>query len=217
MSTHTPFVRAYLRASTSEQDANRARQRLVDFAEANKQRIAAFYVENESGAKLDRPELFRLLNDSQPGDVILAEQIDRLSRLNEDDWQRLRAIIGGKGLHIVALDLPTSYQFLGSSETDDFTRRMQLAMNGMLLDMLAAIARKDYEDRRRRQREGIDKASKLGIYKGRAVDQALHARIKACLDAKMPIRKTATVCGCAKSTVQRVQQSLERGDLAAAG
>lgn len=217
MTPHTPFVRAYLRASTSEQDANRARQRLVEFAEANKQRIAGFYVENESGAKLDRPELFRLLNDSQPGDVILAEQIDRISRLGDDDWQRLRSIITSKGLHIVALDLPTSYQFLAASgETDDFTRRMQLAMNGMLLDMLAAIARKDYEDRRRRQREGIDKASRAGIYKGRAVDQALHARIKACLDVGMPIRKTAAVCDCAKSTVQRVQ-SLERGDLSAAG
>jgi DNA invertase Pin-like site-specific DNA recombinase len=31
--------------------------------------IAAWYRENESGAKLARPELFRLLSDSHPGDV----------------------------------------------------------------------------------------------------------------------------------------------------
>ena len=43
--------------------------------------IVGTYVENESGAKLARPELFRLLADSQPGDVLLVEQVDRLSRL----------------------------------------------------------------------------------------------------------------------------------------
>ena len=33
--------------------------------------IAAAYVENESGATLARPELFRLLKDCRPGDVLL--------------------------------------------------------------------------------------------------------------------------------------------------
>lgn len=40
----------------------------------------------------------------------------------------------------------------------------------MMLDMLAAIARKDYEDRRRRQTQGIDKAKAAGAYKGRPED-----------------------------------------------
>jgi len=55
------FVRAYLRASSSEQDAMRARGALDSFAAERGLRIAARYVENESGAKLHRPELFRLL------------------------------------------------------------------------------------------------------------------------------------------------------------
>jgi DNA invertase Pin-like site-specific DNA recombinase len=48
------FVRAYLRASTNEQDASRARQQLEAFAAEHGLRIAAFYIENESGAKLAR-------------------------------------------------------------------------------------------------------------------------------------------------------------------
>ena len=36
----------------------------------------------------------------------------------------------------------------------------------MLLDMLAAIARKDYDDRRRRQAQGIAKAKAEGRMKG---------------------------------------------------
>jgi hypothetical protein len=41
---------------------------------------------------------------------------------------------------------------------DEFTARMFDAINGMLLDMLAAAARKDYEDRRRRQAQGTARA-----------------------------------------------------------
>src|SRR4051812_49363050 len=84
------FVRAYLRASTDEQDATRAREQLQSFATEHGLRIAAFYVENDSGSKLSRPELFRLLKDAHPGDVLLVEQVDRLSRLTGDDWERLK-------------------------------------------------------------------------------------------------------------------------------
>ena len=76
------FVRAYLRASSNSQDADRARQQLEAFAAERGLRIAAWYIENESGAKLTRPELFRLLSDFCPGDLLLVEQVDRLSRLS---------------------------------------------------------------------------------------------------------------------------------------
>jgi DNA invertase Pin-like site-specific DNA recombinase len=49
--------------------------------------VAAWYVENESGAMLARPELFRLLGDAHPGDILLVEQVDRLSRLTAADWE----------------------------------------------------------------------------------------------------------------------------------
>ena len=102
------FVRAYLRASTDQQDATRARAALDAFANERGLRIAARYVENESGATLQRPELFRLLADSQPGDVLLTEQVDRLARLTAEAWQALRTEIDAKQVRIVALDLPTS-------------------------------------------------------------------------------------------------------------
>ena len=43
----------------------------------------------------------------------------------------------------------------GDCRSDEFTDRMFEAINGMLLDMLAAVARKDYDDRRRRQAQGM--------------------------------------------------------------
>jgi hypothetical protein len=72
--------------------------------------IVGTYVENESGAKLARPELFRLLADSKPGNVLLVEQVDRLSRLTDSDWRKLRAELDAKQVRVVALDLPTSWQ-----------------------------------------------------------------------------------------------------------
>ena len=102
------FIRAYLRASTREQDATRAREELKAFAKERGWTIAETYVENESGATLRRPELLRLLSDCQPGDVLLVEQVDRLSRLSEEDWERLRREIEERHVRLVALDLPTS-------------------------------------------------------------------------------------------------------------
>ena len=107
------YVRAYLRASTDEQDANRARDQVKAFAADRKLEIVAWYVENESGAKLARPELFRLLADAHQGDILLVEQVDRLSRLTAADWERLKAELAARKVRVVALDLPTSWMMAG--------------------------------------------------------------------------------------------------------
>ncbi|MBA4726289.1 MAG: recombinase family protein [Pseudomonas sp.] len=199
------FVRAYLRASTSEQDASRARDTLEQFAANHGQHIACEYLENESGAKADRPELLRLLKDAKKGDVLLVESIDRLSRLPAEDWQKLKTAIDSKGLRIVALDLPTSHQGIADTKGDEFTGRMLAAINSMLVDMMAAIARKDYEQRRERQAQGIAKAKEKGAYKGRPVDADLHKRVRELLAAGLGVRATARHAGCSTTTVLKIR------------
>jgi DNA invertase Pin-like site-specific DNA recombinase len=194
------FVRAYLRASTKDQDASRAREDLFRFAEERGLKIAATYTENESGASLKRPELFRLLADCQPGDVLLVEQVDRLSRLNAEDWEKLKTEIGSRKVKVVALDLPTSWM-MATAGKDDMQSRMLDAINGMMLDMLAAIARKDYEDRRRRQAQGIEKAKANGDYKGRPEDAERNASIVKMLEAKMSWTNIQNATGCSRSTL----------------
>lgn len=196
------YIRAYLRASTDEQDAERARSQLQAWADERGLRIAAWYVEHESGAKLDRPELFRLLRDAHPGDVCLCEQVDRLARLTEQDWRKLRAEIEAKGVRIVALDLPTSWSM--AADTDDFTSRMLGAVNGMLLDMLAAVARKDYEDRRRRQAQGQARAKAEGKYRGRPEDTRRNAGIASMLARGMSWSQIQHATGCSRATVAKI-------------
>lgn len=196
------LARLYLRASTDEQDASRARQSLERFAAEHDLIIAARYVENESGTKLARPELFRLLGDCQPGDILLVEQIDRLSRLAEGDWQRLRAELETRHIRVVSLDLPTSWQLAGSS--DEFTRRMFSAMNAMMMDILAAVARKDYQDRRRRQAEGQARAKAEGRYKGRPENAARNAAIGSMLTKGMSWSAVQAATGCSRATVAKI-------------
>ncbi|TCJ12869.1 resolvase [Parasulfuritortus cantonensis] len=200
------FIRAYLRASTEEQDASRAREALQQFAAERGLSIAAWYVENESGASLQRPELFRLLQDCQDGDVLLVEQVDRLSRLNDADWEILKREIGARGVRVVALDLPTSWQ--GVATTDETTGRILAAVNSMLLDMLAAIARKDYTDRRRRQAEGIKKAKEGGLYRGRREDAERNGAIVEMMRRGMKWSEIQKATGCSRSTLSRLKDRL---------
>lgn len=206
------FIRAYLRASTSEQDANRAKSSLKKFVSGFSKRIASFYIENKSGNSLDRPELIRLLDESESGDVLLVESIDRLTRLSPDDWKTLVASINEKGISVVSLDLPTSHLTFGSFPSDDFMRSILSAINNMLLETLAASAYKEYREHERKQKEGIVKAQQKGLYHGRQPDLEAHDRIASFTEAGFSINKTAEAVGVSRSTVIRVRKKLKNLD-----
>ncbi|CAM7483487.1 MULTISPECIES: recombinase family protein [Enterobacteriaceae] len=198
----TSRVYAYLRASTKEQDATRAKAALAEFAAAHDLGHVTYFTENVSGASLQRPELMRLIDIAAPGDILLVEQVDRLSRLNAEDWETLKAQIDNKGLRVVALDLPTSHVVLAAK--GEFMQSMMKAINGMMLEMLAAIARKDYTDRRRRQAEGISKAKAEGAYKGRPVNNKLHEQIRALHEAGKTKSEIHRLTGAARTTINKV-------------
>lgn len=204
-------IHAYLRASTAEHDASRASEQLHGFVAEQGRALASVTTENASGTTTERPKLLALLDSMSAGDVLLIEQVDRLTRLLPEDWSRLKALIDNKGINIVSCDLPTSYAALTNTNTNDFTKAMLKAVNGMLLDMLAAIARKDYEDRRRRQAQGIAQTSHQ--YNGRPANLVLHKKIIKAINQGHSQRNAAKLCGCSLSTVQRVlKDSKEVGD-----
>ena len=209
------YVRGYLRASTAEQNAQRARSTLEHFAAEHRREVVSWYIENVSGASSQRPELRRLLEDAKQGDVLLIESVDRLSRLGAAEWRHLRGQIEALGLRGGSLDLPTSYAAMATpSQGEDFTARMLDALNTMMLDVLAAVARKDYDDRRTRQRQGIEQAKKEGKYQGKRPNKALHQRIEALLNARDGEGKpftTARICelaGCGETTVKKVKRAM---------
>jgi DNA invertase Pin-like site-specific DNA recombinase len=68
MTTHQIKTHVYLRASTDDQDATRALETINDFVEEHRLTSVEYYVENFSGAKLERPELTRLIAAAKKGD-----------------------------------------------------------------------------------------------------------------------------------------------------
>jgi len=133
---------------------------------------------------------------------LLIEQVDRLSRLTDGDWRKLRAELDAKQIRIVALDLPTSWMLANAG--DDFTTRMFAAVNAMMLDMLAAVSRKDYDDRRRRQAEGIAKGKAAGLYRGRPENVDRNNGIAAMLAGGASWSAIQKATGCSRATIFKV-------------
>ena len=194
-------TRIYLRASTKDQDAERALQILQDLNQNLNLGETIVYVENYSGTKLDRPELNKLLSEANQGDTLLVESIDRLSRLTQQDFQELKRRIQEKGLRLVVADLPTTYQIIQTS--DSITHSILELINNMLIDLLATMARLDNEKRIERIKQGLARSG----YKptGKKANEAKHKRIKELLAVgNMTKEEIAKAVNCGVATVYRV-------------
>jgi DNA invertase Pin-like site-specific DNA recombinase len=198
----------YLRASTKDQDALRAKASLEAFAADKGLTIAGIYSENISGTKLNRPELMRLLEVAEAGEVLLCESVDRLSRLSQADWDTLKATIKTKGLRLVIADLPTSHMLI---EDKGITGQIMEVINNMLLDLMATMARLDQVKRVERIQEGL-KNKKLADpdWKpaGKAKDTAMWNKVIGLM-AKHPdmsADQVAKLADCGVATVYRIKR-----------
>jgi DNA invertase Pin-like site-specific DNA recombinase len=193
-------ARVYLRVSTDAQDLER-QEEIIQTTKASGYYIAGVYREKASGARADRPELLRMIADLQPGEVVIAEKIDRISRLPLAEAERLVASIREKGARLAipgVVDLSDL-----AAGVEGVSRIVLEDVQAMLLRLALQIARDDYEDRRRRQRQGIELAKAKGKYAGRKANQAMYERILA-LRKNHSIARTAELAGCSIGTVKIV-------------
>jgi DNA invertase Pin-like site-specific DNA recombinase len=121
----------------------------------------------------------------------------------------LKAELTARRMRVVALDLPTSWM-MATNSADEFTGRMFEAINGMMLDMLAAVARKDYDDRRRRQAQGQAKAKAEGRYKGRPEDAGRNDWIARMLDAAQSWGSIQRATGCSRATIAKIAKRVKQ-------
>jgi DNA invertase Pin-like site-specific DNA recombinase len=78
------------------------------------------------------------------------------------------------------------------------------AVNATMLDVLAAVARNDYDDRRRRQAQGQAKAKAEGRHRGRNENTARNAGIAAMLEGGASWTKIQAATGCSRATVAKI-------------
>lgn len=189
-------VRIYVRASTKDQDAERALSDLITFS-LDYGNSYVEYIENHSGTKLDRPELNRLLSEAVQGDILLVESVDRLSRLSQDDFSTLKQRIKDKGLRLIVADLPTTH-----SKQDGMTGDIMKVINDMLIDLLATMAKLDNDKRKERIKQGLERSGYKP--KGKKADIEKHVRIKELNDKNLTKEEIAKAVGCGVATVYRV-------------
>lgn len=194
-------ARIYLRVSTDEQSLER--QQLI---EQNTRDagfyIAAVYKEKASGARADRPELLRMIHDLQPGEVVVAERMDRISRLPLAQAQQLIQSIRAKGAKLAVpgvMDLSSL-----TVEVDGVARIVVESVQELLLNLALQMAHDDYVLRRERTQQGIERRKAAQLYKGRAPNLAQHARIVMLREGGLSIAKTAKAVGTSNSQVKKV-------------
>jgi len=196
-------ARAYLRASTKDQDSHRAEELLKLFASGNQLEIIETYYENYSGTKLNRPLLNNLLADSNHGEVLLVESVDRLSRLSYEDFDTLKQRLSDNGLRLVVVDLPTTHMNLSSGITGEIMR----VINNMLIDLMATMARIDQDKRVERIKQGMARAKKSGKrVGGRVINKEYRCKIIDYLGRGMSANEVAKLVGCGVATVYRTKK-----------
>lgn len=195
------IARIYERVSTDEQDLTRQIE-IEHKARLDGYYIAGIYREKASGARADRPELLRMINDLQPGEVVIAEKIDRISRLPLNEAENLVAAIRSKGAKLTIPGLVDLSDL--ATESEGVSKIVLEAVQELLLKLALQMAHDEYETRKSRQRQGIQLAKESGKYVGRKPDTATHERIVALRNSGLTIERTAILAGCSVSQVKRI-------------
>ncbi|MDW3136194.1 recombinase family protein [Vibrio sp. 1288] len=203
-----PMVaRVYLRVSTDAQDLER-QEAITTAAKAAGYYVAGIYREKASGARADRPELLRMIGDLQPGEVVIAEKIDRISRLPLPEAERLVASIQAKGARLAVPGVVDLSDL--AAEAQGVAKIVLEAVQIMLFRLALQMARDDYEDRRERQ--GIELARQAGRYKGRRADPKRRAQVVALRKSGYSINKTAELAGYSAAQVKRIWAEVSQAE-----
>lgn len=203
-------ARIYIRVSTKEQDIRRQEHIQADAVTAGYY-IAGVYREKASGARADRPELLRMINDLQPNETVIAEKIDRISRLPLPEAERLVNSIRDKGAKLSVPGLVDLSDLVADSK--GVARIVIETVQELLLKLALQMARDDYETRRDRQHQGIQLAKAQGKYKGRRANHDVHRQIVALRQSGSTIQQTANITGCSISQVKRIWALFNQGKL----
>lgn len=197
-----PMVaRVYLRVSTDAQDLQR-QEAIAAQAKAAGYYVAGTYREKASGARADRPELLRMVADLQPGEVVIAEKIDRISRLPLPEAEALVASIQAKGARLVVPGVVDLSELAAAAE--GVPRIVLEAVQEMLLKLALQMARDEYETRRERQKQGIQLARQAGKYKGRQPDRRKRAQVVSLRERGESISRVAELTGYSAAQVKRI-------------
>ena len=179
-------VYGYARVSTDGQtlDAQVAQLRAAGAEKVFQEKI--------SGARIDRPQLARLLRALEPGDRVLVTRLDRLARSTRDLLNTLAAIAEQKA----------GFRSLNDAWADTTTPHGRL-----MLTVLGGLAEFERELIRARTGEGRERAKARGVRLGRKPKLTPHQQREALArrNAGEPLTEIGRSYGVHHSTISRLQ------------
>jgi DNA invertase Pin-like site-specific DNA recombinase len=145
-----------------------------------------------SGAKTDRAQLRRLLEELEADDVVMVTRLDRLARSTRDLLNVLATITGKKA----------GFKSLGDAWADTTTSHGRL-----MLTVLGGLAEFERDLIRARTGEGRERAKARGVKMGRRPKLTPHQQAEAIKrrEAGEPIREIARTYNVHNSTISRLQ------------
>lgn len=138
-----------------------------------------------------------MIDDLQDGEVVIAENIDRISRLPLAEAEKLVASIRSMGARLSVPGLVDLSDLV--AESDGVTKIVIESVQELLLKLALQIAREDYEVRKERQRQGIKLAKKQGKYNGCKPNTLAHEQIITLRQSSTSIARTAELTNCSIS------------------
>lgn len=188
----------YMRVSTKldKQVFDRQEEQLKAFG------VEQIYADRISGAKRERPELNKMLEELNEGDTVVIVAIDRLSRSTKDLLDIVETI-KNKG---------ASLKSLNDSWLDTTNGN---PMSEFLLTVMGALAQMEREQITQRIREGVAVAKAKGTRMGRP-KKSRH-KVELALDlyskGEHTVPQIVEITGVSKATLYRKIKALEEGKL----
>jgi DNA invertase Pin-like site-specific DNA recombinase len=179
------MIYGYARVSTDGQSVE-AQVRQLTKAGCKK-----VFREIASGAKTDRAQLRKALDQLESGNLLMVTRLDRLARSTRDLLNTLAAIT----------DKNAGFRSLGDAWADTTT-----AHGRLMLTVLSGLAEFERELIRARTGEGRERAKARGVKMGRKPKLTPHQRKEALRrrDEGEPIREIARTYNVHNSTISRL-------------
>ena len=165
--------------------------------------VDKIYKDVISGAKRERPELDRMLEELEEGDVVYSASIDRLSRSTKDLLD-IVGIIRDKGAYLVSI----KDSWLDTRESNP--------MSEFLLTVMGAMGQLERDMITARIQEGVKAAQARGVKFGRprGWSKEVQKAVKMYLKGGKSMREVEKITGVSRSTISKALRVMrERGEI----
>lgn len=202
-------VRIYIKAAKNQEDIAQ-QEGLVMMVNAQGYAVSDIYLEQvKDGA--NRPALAKLLRELEPGEIVVFENLEHISRL---PMEKLEALLDGVRSKKASIAIPGLIDLEPDScDQAEIKGLVFRTRQELLQDVILYIARKEYGERRRRQMEGIERAKSKGNYKGKQANLEKHRRVlELRRTTNMTLKEIAEQVGLSTSMVPKIIAKYKNSD-----